>query len=73
MRRRPRVTVQPAWTRDSTGAEYARGELRLRGMWLLDVFPLHTQVQITREERNGKIILVLEALEKINVGAPATA
>ncbi len=53
------VTVQPLWKQGADGTYYAHAELRLRGTWLLDVFPLRTRVRVTREERDGQTVLVI--------------
>ncbi len=59
------VTVQPLWKRAVDGTMYAYAELRLRGGWLLDVFPLHTRVCVTREERDGETVLVISATQTL--------
>ncbi len=58
-RKRTIVTVQPEVVRNSEG-EYVRSLLRLRGKWLGALFPPYTQLLVTREERAGKTVLVLE-------------
>ncbi len=59
------VTVQPLWKRAVDGTVYAHAELRLRGAWLLDIFALHTRVQVTREERDGQTVLVISATQPL--------
>lgn len=61
MRRRPIITVQPM-------GDYApwlppkQAMIRLRGKWVAQVFPPYTQLRVTREERRGQIVLVLEPI-----------
>lgn len=62
MRKRPTTTVQPLWRVDPDGHDYAASMIRLRGDWVADIFPPGTRLIITREERRGEIVLVLERL-----------
>lgn len=58
-RRRPIITVQPYGERSFyKPAESAM--IRLRGKWVKDLFEPYTQLVVTREERRGQIVLVLE-------------
>ena len=61
MRTRPTVTVQPFGEPARAYTERPGAILQLRGNWLKEVFPPGTRVTITREERRGKLVLVLEA------------
>ncbi len=67
MRTRPILTIQRFY--DSTRIPNYRGAmLRLRGHWLAEVFPPRTRVRVTREERRGKLVLVIEEIEKAEGG-----
>ena len=62
-KRLSQVSVQPLWKQGVDGQQYVYAELRLRGAWLLDTFPLHTRVRVTREERDGQTVLVISAAQ----------
>ena len=64
LRRQPRLTVRPIY-KESCGRRWTHSELRIRGLWLQDIFPPGTKVQITREERRGKVALVIEEIEEV--------
>ncbi len=63
LQRRPRLTVRPIY-KESCGRRWTHSELRIRGLWLQDIFPPGTKVQITREERRGRVALVIEEIEE---------
>lgn len=65
MRKRPTITVQPLYYTDANGHQSTNSILRLRGVWLAEIFPPQTRVRVTREERHGKIVLVLETIDPI--------
>ncbi len=60
-RTRPVITVQPFYVQ-AHGKLNVRSQMRLRGKWLAELFPPYTQVRVTREERQGALVLVLEPL-----------
>ena len=73
MKTRPLTTVQPHGnytqiTDHCTGAKHlvqTGGMIRLRGKWVLEVFPVKAQLIVTREERGKKIVLVLEEFKPL--------
>ncbi len=68
LRKRPRLTVRPIY-KESSGRRWTHSELRIRGLWLQDIFPPGTKVQITREERRGRVALVIEEIPEEEVSA----
>lgn len=61
MRRRPVVTVRPLYAGHfADGKDRVIPEIRLRGVWIEEIFEIGEQVQIAREIRNGEIVFVLE-------------
>ncbi len=61
-RARPTITVQQCWRQEPGDSGYVTGMIRMRGNWVLDVFDLGTKLRVTREERQGKIVLILEPI-----------
>jgi len=61
MRRRPTITVQPMGN-CAPWLPPEKAIIRLRGKWVAQIFAPYTQLRVTREERNGNIVLVLEPL-----------
>ena len=61
MKTRPTITVQPYGTPAHSFTERPGAILRLRGKWVKEIFPPGTRITITREQRKGKLVLVLEA------------
>jgi hypothetical protein len=60
MRTRPTVTVQAHGAPPSFSTERPSAMIRLRGKWVKEIFPPGTRLTVTREERKGKLVLVLE-------------
>ncbi|MGB8644457.1 MAG: hypothetical protein WCF84_04420 [Anaerolineae bacterium] len=63
MDKQPTLTVQ-AFHVSTRRPTYRGTQLRLRGHWLADVFAPRTQVRVSREDRAGKTVLVIEEIEK---------
>ncbi len=59
--RRPVITVQPMGS-CAPWQPAERAMIRLRGKWVAEIFAPYTQLRVTREERNGSIVLVLERI-----------
>jgi hypothetical protein len=72
MKRRPIITVQPMGT-CAPWHPADKAIIRLRGKWVANLFPPYTQLRVTREERNGALVLVLEPVTLPNSQAGGVA
>jgi hypothetical protein len=63
MKTRPKATVAYHYAADRRGNYTAGAQIRLRGKWVSQIFPIGTKLQITREMRNRKVVLVIEPVQ----------
>jgi hypothetical protein len=63
MKTRPSATVAYHYAADRRGNHTRGAQIRLRGKWVSQVFQIGTKLQITREMRNGKVVLVIEPMQ----------
>jgi hypothetical protein len=63
MKTRPRAPVAYHHAADRRGNHTPGAQIRLRGKWVSQVFPIGTKLQITRELRNRKFVLVIEPIQ----------
>lgn len=59
---RPIITVQPLGS-CAPWQPPTKAMIRLRGKWVAEIFPPYTRLRVTRELRNGELVLVLEPIE----------
>jgi hypothetical protein len=63
MKTRPRTIVAYHYAADHRGNYAIGAQIRLRGKWVSQVFPIGTKLQITREIKNNKVVLVIEPVQ----------
>lgn len=63
--KRPSVTVSLYGAgRYADGAARLVPQIRLRGLYIENVFAVGEKVRVTREERAGKLVLVIESISQ---------
>ena len=65
-RTRPVITVQPMGN-CAPWQPAEKAMIRLRGKWVAETFAPYTQLRVTREERNGNLVLVLEPVASVTL------